>query len=178
MAMTEISREYATAIFMLATEKNVKEEYKTALNSLKDVFLKNPDYISFLSSKSISLKERLDAIEKAFSSDVSEDVVSYLMLLCEKGRIGCFMKSVDIFNELFDLSKRVSNAKITSAVELTDDEKARLKEKLEKTMKASLLMEYFVDKSLIGGIVAEIDGKVIDGSIKKRLHDIKDVIIR
>ena len=36
---------------------------------------------------------------------------------------------------------------------------------------------YTVDPDLIGGIKIEIEGKTYDGSINKKLHSIKEVII-
>ena len=175
--MNEIAREYATALFMIASENDAIKEYADALNLLKDAFLNDEDYIAFLSSKSIKLSERLNAIDTAFSDKFPKDVVSYLMLLCQKGRINSFLESVDVYNELLNLSLKVVNASITSAVALKEDEKIALKKKLEEVTKKTVNMEFFIDNSLIGGIVVNIDGKIIDGSVKNRLRDIKDVII-
>jgi len=174
--MTEISKEYGAALFMLACEKDMKEEYGEALETLKRSFEENPEYLSFLASLSIPLSERLNAVEQAFSGKIPEDVVSYLQLLCEKGRISCFYDSAEEYKNLLDESKRISNAKITSAVELTDEEKEKLKNKLEAMTRSAVSMEYFIDESLLGGLIAEIDGKVLDGSLRTRLHDIKEVI--
>ena len=46
--MTQISKEYAAALFMLACEKKKQEEYAAALKTLKDAFLENPEYLIFL----------------------------------------------------------------------------------------------------------------------------------
>ena len=35
-----------------------------------------------------------------------------------------------------------------------------------------------VDKSLIGGVKVTVDGKVIDGSVKQRLHELKGAMYR
>ncbi len=174
--MTEIGKEYGTALFMLACEKEQKHEYAGALETVKKVFDEEPAYLAFLSSPAIGMSERLDAIVTAFGEKLPEDVVSYMQLLCEKGRIPCFYDSVTEYNKLFDESERVLSAKITSAVELTDDEKQKLKEKLEEKCKTAVTMEFFIDETLMGGIVAEVDGKVLDGSLRSRLRDIKDVI--
>lgn len=174
--MTAIAKEYGTALFMLACEKNKQEEYAAALDELKSAFDDNPDYILFLTSLSIPLSERLEAIEKAFAGRLPEDVVSYMQLLCEKGRIGFFYEAAEEYRKLLDESMRVSKAKITSAAELSEEEKAALVKKLEDMNKTSVEAEYFVDESLIGGVVAEIDGKVMDGSLRSRLRDIKEVI--
>lgn len=174
--MTEISKEYGTALFMLACEKNTQEEYAVALDELMSVFEENPDYGAFLASLSIPVSEKLDAVEKAFSGRIPEDVVSYVQLLCEKGRIKHFADSVTEYKRLLDESKKVSKAKVTSATQLLESEKEALVEKLEKISGCVVETEYAVDESLIGGIVVEIDGRVIDGSVRSRLRDIKDVI--
>lgn len=176
MAMMEISKEYASALFMLACEKEKQSEYKEALITLKEAFLKEPEYLLFLASPSIPLSERQDAMKNAFSGRVPEDVLSYLLLMCKKGRMDCFLDSVDEFCVLFDASEKQINAKVTSAVELSNEEKEKLLEKLQKMSKTNVNIEYVLDPAILGGVIVEMDGKVLDGSLKSRLRDIKDVM--
>lgn len=174
--MTEISKEYGTALFLLACEEQKQRDYAVALETIKTAFLEQPQYLELLSSPSISLKERLEVIDKAFADSVPEHVLSFLKLLCEKGRITCFMESVEEYNALLDASERVSNAKITSAVALTEDEKQKLIKKLEQLNKGSVHAQYFVDADLLGGLIVEMDGKIMDGSLRHRLYDVKEVM--
>ena len=51
-----------------------------------------------------------------------------------------------------------------------------MKEKLEKKSGKTAVIEYIIDESIIGGIIVEMDGKIIDSSIKRHLKDMKDVI--
>ena len=78
--------------------------------------------------------------------------------------------------KLFYISQRVINAKVTSAVALTDTEKAKLIRKMEDTHKGKVQAEYLVDKELLGGMTLEIDGRILDGSLCHRLREIKDVM--
>ncbi len=176
--MSEISNEYAKALFMLAIEKGSGEEYKKALDLITGVFDKNPGYTEFLSTFAIPLEERLSALETAFSDAIPRDVLSFLKLLCEKKHISEFSECAECYTALFDEMSRISNAKVTSAVELTENEKASLKEKLEKTSGRTTVIEYVVDESILGGLIVEVDGKVMDSSLKKHLKDVKDVISR
>lgn len=174
--MTEIGKEYGTALFMLACEENEKKSYAEALGNIKNTFLDYPQYTELLSSPSIPVKERLCVIDEAFSGRVPEYVLSYLKLLCEKGRIPYFMESVDEYKALLDASEHISNAKITSAVELTEEEKQKLINKLELMEKGKVHAEYFVDTALLGGLIVEVDGKIMDGSLRHRLHEVKEVM--
>ena len=170
--------EYGTALFMLAKENNSENEYAEALDTVLNVFSENSEYMDFLASPGIPKAERLEAIEAALGGSVPEHIVSFVQLLCERGRIREFSGCVKEYKKLLDASKNISEAYITSSVELMPDEKEKLKNKLEKMSGHSVTLECSVDKSLMGGIVIEMDGKIIDGSIRRRLHEVKDVISR
>ena len=172
----KMGREYASALFTLAMEEGKQKEYGKALDTVKTVLLENGEYIDFLNSFGIPKSERIDAIEKAFGESVEEHVVSFLKLLCEKDRVSEFFDCVTVYNELLDMSENISVAKVTTSIELTEAEQKKLKEKLETTYNKKVVLDIKVDKTLLCGIVVEIDGKIIDRSIKKSLKDIKEVI--
>jgi len=174
--MTELSKEYGTAIFMLACESGQQKNYGKALESVCDIFAQNPDYLNLLSSPAVPLKERLNLIETAFAGTLPDHVLSYLLLLCEKGRLSCFTESADEYKALLNASEHVYSAEITSAVALTDNEKEKLTDKLQTVYNGKITAEYFIDAELIGGVIVKIDGKIMDGSLRRRLHDIKEVV--
>ena len=175
--MTEISKEYGTALFMLASENGKQREYDEALSLISAVFAENPEYSDFLASPGVSLEERLSAIDTAFAS-LPEDVLSYLKLLCERGRIGGLNESIKEYKQLLAASEHVSTAYVTSAVELTDEEIAALKNKLEAICRSTVSMEFSIDPSLLGGLIVEVDGRILDGSLRHHLNEVKDVISR
>lgn len=174
--MTDIAKEYGTALFEVACEVNEKKRYAEALETVKRTALGIPQLLELISSPGIPLNERLDVIDRAFSEALPEHVLSYLKLMCEKGRIGCLIESIEEFRRLFDESERVSVVKVTSAIALTDEEKQRLTDKLTKKENRRVTAEYFVDPTLLGGLSIEVDGKIMDGSVRRRLRDVKEVI--
>ena len=174
--MNELGKEYGTALYMLACEENKVSVFSEALSKVKQVFDDEPDYIEFISSPAISLNDRLSAIEGAFSAVLPETVVSFLQLMCEKGRLTVFHDAVEEFNALYSYSQRIVKVKVTSAIELSDNEKTRLKDKLETVYKFNVETEFFVDESILGGIIVDFDGKILDGSVRQRLREVKDVI--
>ena len=107
-------------------------------------------------------------------------VISFMIIcmtpLCEKGRIPCFEDACGEYTALLNASQRVIHARITSAVALTDTEKEKLIRKLEETHKGKVRAEYLVDTELLGGVIVEIDGKILDGSLRHRLREMKDVM--
>lgn len=174
--MTEISNEYASALFSLALESGQQKQYGAALDRISGILSSEPEYLDFLASPNIPIAERCGAAEKVFGEDVPEYVMSFLQLLCEKGKIRAFHECREAYAKLLAESERVCVAKVISAAELTSAEKVALTEKLQKKTGQTVTLECSVDSSIMGGVIIEIDGKVIDGSLRTRLADVKDVI--
>ena len=129
-----------------------------------------------MSSPGISKNERLDSVKAAFEGRIPEYVLSFVQLLCERSRVRAFDDCLNEYEQLYNASKQISEAYVTSAVELTDDEKKKLKLKLEKMSGKSLILKCTVDKSVLGGVIVKMDGKIMDGSLKHRLEEVKEVI--
>ncbi|MBQ7412536.1 MAG: ATP synthase F1 subunit delta [Clostridia bacterium] len=176
--MTEMSKAYGMALYGLAKENKQEKSYAEALKLVLTLFSENPEYVELLATPSISKEERAQIIEDALGKCVPEHILSFLKLLCERGRIRQLAECAEEFNRLLDEDMRVSVAKVVSSVELTPEEKKRLKARLEKMSGRRVTLECRVDKTLLGGMVVEMDGRVINGSLRHRLDEMKDVMSR
>lgn len=173
-----MSKEYGTALFTLAKECAAEAAYKEALDTVGSVLRDNPAYVEFLASPGIPKQERTAAIEQAFAGRVPEHIVSFLQLLCEKGHIRSFPACVSEYEALYDASRKIATATVVSAVPLTDSEKDRLQRALEKKSGQTVQLVCSTDPSLLGGLVVEMNGTVIDGTLRYQLHEVKDVMSR
>lgn len=176
IAMAQVIKEYAAALFELAQETDSVQEIGNALDTVSSLMKENPEYLDFLSSPNIPKSERITAIEQAFTGSVPEYVVSFLSLLCDRGRIRSFEECVSEYKQLCDAANKISVADVESAVELTEAQKDALIRKLEKVCGNTVVLNCTVNKTLLGGMVVSVDGKVIDGSVKHRLHELKEVM--
>lgn len=176
--MKDISIEYGEALFTLACEADRKKEYGEALLEIARAFEENRDYFLFLQSPAVPVKERHDSLCAVFEGHLPEDVLSFLMLLCEKGRMSCFFEAQKAYQALLDASEHIASATVKSAVPLTETEKARLLEKLKTVLTCEVAATYVIDEALMGGVVIEVDGRIIDGSLRRRLSEVKGVIAK
>ena len=174
--MAQISKEYAVSLFSLAVENSSEEKYLDELKLIAGVFEEDADYYELLASPSLTREERTSAIDEAFGPYLSEYVLSFLKILCTSGHIRFFPDCVEEYSKMYRESKRTADVKVTSAVELTDDEKERIVAKVRKLVGGDCEIRYSVDPSLIGGAVIETENAVIDGSLRKSLQEMKEVI--
>ena len=172
----ELSKSYAGALFSLAAENGEQEEVSRALETVTQVLRENPDYLEFLAAPSIAIDERSAAIDQAFGGRVPEHVTSFLQVLCRRGHARSYFECAKEYRRLLDHANRVAQARIVSAVELSAAQKRALVEKLERQSGKRVEPEYIVDETLLGGLVVEMEGRVLDGSLKKDLQQVKEVI--
>lgn len=175
---TQIAKEYAQALFALGEESGTTRALGDALQRASVLLKQYPDYMELLASPAVHKDQRAQLVDEAFSGSYPEYVVSFLQLLCRRGRIRSLDSCIDAYEELYRASRRAVAARITSAVELTEAEKTSLMQHLHKTYGYQMLPEYVVDASILGGLIVEMNGRVIDGSLRRRLREIKEVINR
>ena len=172
----KISTEYAEALFTLGMEEGSEAEYYEALTLVRDAFRSEAEFMMLLSSPSLEKNEKIHILDAVFSHKINENVLSLLKLMSERGRIGEFFNLFDDYEKIYNFHKRVIVASVTSAVELTEGEKEKIKEKLISKYNIDVRLECTVDESILGGIIIKTDDTIIDGSLKRKLRDIKDVI--
>ena len=174
--MKQTSKAYAEALFSIALEQKKVSEFAENLEQIEAVIQENPDYVSYLKTPALPLSERLNAIEEAFGNTMPEEIVSYLKLLCENGHISALKDSITEFLRLEMAVSNTVTVMVTSAIALEDAQKEKLIQKLEAKYHKRFYPIYKVDSALLGGIRIEMEDKVIDGSILKRLQSLKEVI--
>lgn len=172
----KISIEYAEALFALAMEQGKQDEVYSELMLVNDALTQNPEYIALLTSPSITLEEKQGSLCAVFEKDVCQEVLSFLMLLVQRGRGAIIRECFVAFEELYNASKRTKVVTVISATELSEAQKQKIIAKLEKKYASSIILECQVDEGMLGGLIIKTDDTVIDGSLDKKLRDVKDVI--
>ena len=169
------NKEQIYEVARIAKEKDMVDTYSDILKQIAALVDENPDYTEFLSSPALPLSERLSAIDEAFGL-YPEEIASFLKLLCENGHIKEIKECIEEFIDLENMLEKSVAADVYSSVELSDEQKEKLTQKLETKFGKKVLATFEVDKSLIGGIKIVMEDEVLDGSIEKRLKDLKEVI--
>ena len=173
-------KEYATALFELAAEdgKDTLEEVNDSLDFVTDVMNDVPQLQDYLISPAIPVDTRVGSVEDAFGGEVHDYVLSFMCILTRKGHIRDLGETVKAFREIYKEYTNRSDAVVTSAVELTPLQKDKLHDALVKRTGRDVNLTFKVDRKLIGGLTVETEGTLLDGSLVRRLSDIKEVMER
>lgn len=174
--MTHTSREYAEALFELALDAGQTAEFSAGLDLVEEELKENPGFPALLSSPAISREERMDALSAAFQEQIPLSELILLRMMVSRGHAKSIPEMIISYRELEREHRGESVARVTTAVPLTADETEKLRAKLEARFHRKMDMICAVDPALIGGIRVETEGRVLDGSLKARLQEIKEVM--
>ena len=139
---------------------------------IRQLFRDNPDYVKLLGEPSIPQAERIDLIEKAFGAQAERYLVNFIKVLCERNLLGDFGGCCEEFTRRFNADNGISEAVVTSAIALNDAQMTALKEKLEKISGKKISLVQKIDKSVMAGLLVEIEGKQLDGTVASRMTGI------
>ena len=168
-----ISKAYGEALFELAVEKNELDSIAEQVNLLANAFAENPELIKLLSHPKISKEEKVNVIESIFKGRMSDDIVGFLVIIVEKDRGSEIADILNLFQAKVREYKKIGVALVTSAIELSTEQKQKVEQKLlQQTDYESFEVEYKVDASLIGGMIIRIGDRVVDSSIRSKLDNL------
>ncbi|MDP2731316.1 MAG: ATP synthase F1 subunit delta [Dehalococcoidales bacterium] len=171
MAKTGYAQRYSQAMFQIALEKGDLDKWQSDLNRIarlgEDItlreMLENPRL--HFNDKSRLLSEQLGGTNPL--------VLNLLYLLLLRGRLGMIGAIADGFQQMLDNYRGIERAEVTTATPLDEEDKLRLEASLGKIVNKQVVIEPKVDASLLGGIVARVGGKLLDGSTRSRLEALK-----
>lgn len=168
MAEDQFVQAYAQAVFEQAVGR-----WNTFLRAVSENLERTPDVITLLDNTAEQMPRKKEAVDKLAPAGADEQQRNFLYLLASKSQVHLLPQVLHEFNRLATRGPLRDVARVTSAVPLTDSERAELERKVRAQYGENLDLDYRVDKSLIGGVVVRVGDKVIDGSVAAKLASMK-----
>lgn len=174
MLAAEVAKRYAQGLFLLAQEKNVIDQVSEEMKDIDDLLEKDRALLNFLAAPQVRDQDKLTVMRSVFSGKVSRIVEEFLMLVVAKHRDQHLHDIAEEFEEIVLDHKGFVKTQVITAVEMTEDEKQKLKGQLEKKSNKKVLIKTKVDKAIIGGVIVMLGDRIIDNSIRYRLQILND----
>ena len=165
------TKEYASALFLLAEEKGAMQAILSDLKEAEAALKDAPDYVSLLDSPSLPREEKDALIDGSFAS-VDRDLCSFLKILCKKHALYLISRITDDYEALCDDAMGIIRAEAVTAVALSEAQSNKLKSRLEEQTGKTVILSNTVDASVLGGVKLRYMGKQWDGSLRSRLDAI------
>lgn len=168
-----VSKTYGDAMFELALEEKKEDLFLKEANVFLKVLREEDELVKFMKHPKIVKEEKLKAGEAMFSKSFSKEFAGFLMLLIQKDRFEDAEKILEYFIGRMKEHKKIGVAYVSTAVDLSDAQKEKVKARLlETTDYETFEMNFAVDKELLGGMVIRIKDRVVDTSVKNKLREL------
>lgn len=165
-----VSSTYGDALFALALEEDKLDTFCAEVETAREVFLQNEELLKLLNHPKIVKDEKIAVVENIFRDRVSEEMLGFFHIVVTKDRYNDIPAIFDYFLRKVKEYKGIGTARVTSAIELSPEQKAAIKDRLLTiTDYRSFEMEYQVDPGILGGLVIRIDDRVVDSSLKTQI---------
>jgi F-type H+-transporting ATPase subunit delta len=170
--MAVAHRVYAEALLEAAADQGRTDEVRQDLGDFVAAVEASDELRSLLRNPQIEPHVKREALAAALG-EVDPLVRNFLLLLAEKGRLAGVDEMQRELERLIAAQERVLELELTTAVELSDDEAARVIEQIEQAAGRKVEATRTVDPDLIGGIVIQAGSQRLDASVRGRLDQLR-----
>ncbi len=174
--MTKRVEGYAAAFYAVAEAEDAVGVVEDELHAVARAVESNDELRTTLTDQAVPAELRQGIVEDLLGSRAHPVTTSLVSFVVGAGRARELPAIVDAFIAKAADSRAEAVAEVRSAVALDDDQKARLAAALGKEMGKKISVKVTVDPSVLGGIVAQVGDTVIDGSVRRRLDQLKESV--
>ncbi len=171
--MMRVAELYGGSLYDLAAEEKQERDLLEEMQGVQHLLRENPQYVALLSEPSIPKEKRLELLDQAFRTELKPYLLNFLKLITERGLLFQYAGMCRAYEQRFNKAHNIAEALVRTAVPLEEAERGKLKEALEKQSGKQVVLKERIDASLLGGMVVEMDGKTLDGSVAGRLLAIR-----
>ncbi len=168
---------YAEALFEAARERGELEEVLEELREFANALEESEELRLFFYGGQVPEREKHRAID-ALTEGMSLSTRNFLKVLSYNGREEILEEVLLRYEELVKEYLGRVEVGVTTAVELTDEELDRMKERLERSLQGrEVILQTSVDPSILGGAVFRYGGRMIDTSVRGRLESLREEML-
>ena len=170
---------YSLALYELAEESNLLSKIETNSVSILNLIKTSVDFNNLIKDPTVSRNELINAINKIFDYLEIENLLkNFTNFLIIKRRFFFIEQILNNFIEICSEKRGELKTEIRSAKNLSNDEINNIKDELSKHFTSKIKLDYKYDESLIGGLIVQVGSTMIDTSIKNKLQQIENKMMK
>jgi F-type H+-transporting ATPase subunit delta len=173
--LSAVAERYAAALADVAVERKNSETIKGNLAAFVEAFSSVADLRNALESPALNAEVKRKVIaEVAGKMGLDVAVRNFIYLVVDHRRTEILPEIEQAF--LSELNERLGivDAEVTSAHDLSDEEKRQLSAVLEQRTGKKVQPRFQIDSALLGGAVVRLGSTIYDGSVRDQLKRLRE----
>ena len=165
--LTTVARPYAKAAFDFAVEEKAMDSWLTQLTFAAEV-AKDETIKGYLSGGA-SVEQAQTLFLNVCGEQVNSQGQNFLKVMAENERLLVLPLVLEHFLALKAEFDQEVTVEVTSAVEITVEQKTTLSAALEKRLARKVKLNCNIDVNIVSGLIIKAGDMVIDGSVQGKL---------
>jgi F-type H+-transporting ATPase subunit delta len=168
-----VARNYAEALLMLGQRHEAVVEYGALLEAVAGAVMTEPRIEAILASPRVPKERKKKLLRDALTDHAPGPFVRYLESIVQRGRQGLFHEIAKAYEKLLDAHLGRVHAAVLTAHAVGPDLAKAIAASLAKLVGKEVLPHFRADPRLLGGLVVRIGDRVLDGSVRRRLSQLR-----
>lgn len=169
-----IPSRYAKALYKFALEHDNAPKVYEEMQHVVQAFESNADLGATLSNPYVSAADKSKLLLLAAGKDAGEDYKGFVRLIIDNKRESYAYEMALAYRDLYRKANGISTVKITTAIQLPEDELKKLRKLIEKAFPGRTLeFSERLDDSIIGGFIVDVDHVRMDASISNEIEKLR-----
>jgi F-type H+-transporting ATPase subunit delta len=173
----QVTNVYAQALFEAALEAGTLDATGADLEAFASAMRDAIDLTAVLYNPRVDAK-----VKKQIVSDLAAEgdalFVNGVKLLIDKGHAPLLLDFNDQFQKLVKKEQGLIEVEITSAVELPEEARAKIRKRIEDATSKKVEINETIDEGIIGGIVLRFGDIIVDSSLKSKLEQLRARLVQ
>jgi F-type H+-transporting ATPase subunit delta len=171
MAAKAYPQRYARAVFELALAADELDRWQQDLRTMA-ALVANEEFRTVMESPKVKTEDKNHLVMEALGT-ANPLALNLARLLISRSGIGMAGQIAGEYQRLLDEQHGVIKANVITAVPLDDADKMKLAADLGEVVGKKIDLTAAVQPEILGGIIARVGGKLLDGSTRSRLAQLK-----
>lgn len=170
---SEVLEPYAQALMSLGQSNNLVDRFSEDVNNILDTLNDSEALRDFVANPLVQVDAKKSVLNQIFGESVHPFTRNFLMLLVDRRRVMFLEGICRQYQVLLRKLKQTVLAEVTSTVDLNDDQKNSIREKVKAMTGAHEVdIETTINPDLIGGVIIKVGSQVVDASLRGQLRRI------
>ena len=173
MSEIRVAARYAKSLLDLAVERKELDAVHTDMLLFSAYCDQCVDLVKMFRNPVVKGDRKLAVVNSIFTGKISPLSLLFLQTVIKKSREMYIMHIAAEFHNAYNAHMNIANATVTTAVAIDEKLKQEIRQTIEQQSGKKVDLRTEIKPDIIGGVVVRMEDRLFDGSIVRKLADIK-----
>lgn len=166
---TELVDQYAQGLLAIVEAEGVTDRVESELHRFGQLLDKNDELRDTLGNAQLPVERRLAVVDELLEKRADRQTTAAVAHVIQSGRGRILTDVIAAFSRAAAARRGQAVAHVRTAVELSADQRERLRRALAESTGRDVELKVVVDPEVVGGVLVTVGDTVIDGTVSRQL---------